>query len=209
MCKRMFSNTHIFRTTCLWHGVMLLFACCQTMLASPLHLTVQPKGTNQVALTMWPVNQAGICGVLVRSNSPDSHWTIFGPYFGKTNQTISVTCDLAEGMTIQTLTNWTFVAGDWAYSPYYDIPPLARELIFRTDPSAPVDPNACPMGDGWSNIQKFQNNMDPFVWQQPFPPRLTVQFFQGTNGTHHGSATLSWYIPGWAKPDYFIIERAN
>lgn len=38
------------------------------MLASPLHLTVQPKGTNQVALTMWPVNQAGICGVLVRSN---------------------------------------------------------------------------------------------------------------------------------------------
>jgi len=65
---------------------------------------------------------------------------------------------------MDTLNRWKFVAGPWNGVPGYDIPPFAKELVFRVDPSAYVDPNASPMGDGWSNIQKFQNNMDPFTW---------------------------------------------
>ena len=205
----MFGKNYMFRAACVWHGVILLFACCQTTLASPLHLTVQAKGTNQVELTMWPVNQAGICGVLVRSNGPDSHWTIFGTYYGPSNKTISATCDLPEGMTLQTLKNWKFVAGDWAYSPYYDIPPLARELIFRTDPSSYVDPNASLIGDGWANIQKFQNNMDPFRWYPPPAPQLNASFHGGMNNNHMGTAVLTWQVLQGAVPDYFLIERAN
>ena len=100
----MFSNTHIFRRLAYGMGDAV-FCLLPDHACLAVAFDGSAKETNQVALTMWPVNQAGICGVLVRSNSPDSHWTIFGPYFGKTNQTISVTCDLAEGMTIQTLTN--------------------------------------------------------------------------------------------------------
>jgi hypothetical protein len=178
-------------------------------LALPMQLTIQPKGTNQVELTMGPAVQGGVYGVMVRSNGYGGHWTVFGTFYGSTSQTLSATCNLGGGMSVDTLDRWKFVAGPWNGTPGYDIPPIAKELIFRVDPSAYVDPNACPLGDGWSNLQKFQNNLDPFVWQQPFAPKMTVQFFQGTNGLHRGRAMLSWYIPGWAKPDYFIIERAN
>src|SRR5208283_4978160 len=148
-------------------------------MASPLQLTVQPNGTNQLALTIRPVVQSGVYGVLARTNGPGGHWTVLGPFFGDTNETLSVTCELSGGMTVETLGNYKFVAGNWEYSPYYNIPPLARELIFRTDPSAYIDPNASLMGDGWSNIQKFQNNMDPFTWYPPPAPQLNASFYGG------------------------------
>jgi len=34
-----------------------------------------------------------------------------------------------------------------------------------------IDPYGNPEGDGWNNIQKFQNGMNPFRWYQPPPPR--------------------------------------
>ena len=133
---------------------------CQLTLAAPLQLTVQPKGTNQVALTIGPVVQVAY-GVLARTNGPGGHWTVLGPFFGDTNKTLSVTCELSGGMTVETLGNWKFVAGNWEYSPYYNIPPLPRNS--SSAPTHPyIDPNASLIGDGWSNIQKFQNDMDPF-----------------------------------------------
>ena len=178
-------------------------------MASPLQLTVQPNGTNQLALTIRPVVQSGVYGVLARTNGPGGHWTVLGPFFGDTNETLSVTCELSGGMTVETLGNCKFVAGNWEYSPYYNIPPLAKELIFRTDPSSYVDPNASLMGDGWANIQKFQNNMDPFVWYPPPGPQLNVRFYGGMNNDHNGSAVLTWQVLQGAVPDYFLIERAN
>jgi len=191
-----------------------IFICCMlistaNLLAAPLRLTVQPKRTNQVALTMGPVIQGGIYGVLVRTNGSDGHWTLFGTFIGDTNKTISVTCDLGGGMTVETLNNWKFVAGSWDDSPYDEIPTIAKDLIFRTDPFSSVDPNASLMGDGWANIQKFQSNWDPFVWHPPVSPQLNVKFYGGMNNDHKGSAVLTWQVLQGEPPDYFLIERAN
>ena len=179
--------------------------------ALPMQLTVQPKGTNQVELRMGPVVQGGVYGVLVRSNGFGSHWTVFGTFYGNasTDQTLSVTCDLNGGMAVDTLNRWKFVAGPWNGVPGYDIPPFAKELIFRVDPSAYVDPNARLMGDVWANIQKFQNNMDPFTWYPPPAPKLNASFYGGMNNNHKGTAVLTWQILQGPVPDYFVIERAN
>jgi len=51
-----------------------------------------------------------------------------------------------------------------------------------------VDPYGDPAGDGWSNLQKFQNGMNPNVFYTPPAP-------QGLTATYHSSsstATISW-----------------
>jgi len=75
--------------------------------------------------------------------------------------------------------------------------------------SVGIDAYGNPEGDGWVNIQKFQNNMDPFQWYPPPGPKLNVQFFGGANGDRNGSAVLSWQAANGPVPDYFLIERAN
>ena len=54
--------------------------------------------------------------------------------------------------------------------------------------SVGIDPYGNPEGDGWNNVQKFQNNMEPFMWYPPPAPKLNVQFFGGMNPDHKGSA---------------------
>jgi len=50
-----------------------------------------------------------------------------------------------------------------------------------------IDPSGDPMGDGWSNLQKYQNGMNPNVFYTPHAPSgLTVNF--NTNG----NIVLSW-----------------
>jgi len=72
-----------------------------------------------------------------------------------------------------------------------------------------IDPYGNPEGDGWNNIQKFQNNMDPLACYPPPSPRSSIQFHEDNINAHHGSAILSWQLSGGPVPDYFLIERAN
>ncbi len=51
-----------------------------------------------------------------------------------------------------------------------------------------VDPNADPAGDGWSNIQKFQNGMNPNVFYTPPAPQGLTAFYNANNST----AAISW-----------------
>jgi hypothetical protein len=75
--------------------------------------------------------------------------------------------------------------------------------------SVGIDGYSNPEGDGWNNLEKFQNNMDPFKWYPPPAPKLSVQFFGGMNIGHKGSAILTWQVANGSVPDYFLIERAN
>jgi alpha-tubulin suppressor-like RCC1 family protein len=75
--------------------------------------------------------------------------------------------------------------------------------------SVGIDPYGNPEGDGWNNMQKFQNNMEPFMWYPPPAPKLSAQFFGGMNTDHKGSAILTWQIANGPVPDFFLIERAN
>ena len=65
-----------------------------------------------------------------------------------------------------------------------------------------------PMGDGYSNVQKFQNGMDPFKWYPPAEPQGHVTFQEGTDPQHE-NAILTWRCDSGPIPDIFIIERAN
>jgi len=70
-----------------------------------------------------------------------------------------------------------------------------------------IDAYGNPMGDGYSNLQKFQNGMDPFKWYPPPAPQVQVTFQEGTDPLHE-NAILNWRCDGLI-PDTFIIERAH
>ena len=183
--------------------------------ATPVRLTVQPKGTNQVELTFGPVMPGVWYEVLARTNRPDGHWITFaGAFLGPSNKIVTATCNLGgggdlSGLTLGTLRHWTFVAGCWDDTQGDELPSLYKDVVLLGDPFSSADPYGDPMGDGWNNLQKLQNNMDPYRAYLPPPPQSSVSFFQGTNDLRHGHAVLTWRLFNGPMPDYFLIERAN
>ena len=162
-------------------------------------------------LTFGPVMPDGYYQVLARTNGPEGHWKSLAGYNSGSNTSITATCDLGAipGLTLKTLNNWTFVAGPWD-DPHGDmLPPLYKELALRIDPYASADPYGQIMGDGWSNIQKLQSGMNPFMWCQPPQLHSEVKFMQGsTSDVRRGNAILTWQVQYGPVPDYFLIERA-
>lgn len=179
--------------------------------ATPLRLTVQPKSTNQVELTIEPVITNGYYEVLARTNGPKGHWIRFTGLLGNSNKIITTACDLShiDGLTLNNLHNWTFVAGRWDDPLGDELPPLYKELVLRIDPFASGDPYGNPMGDGWNNLQKLQSDMDPLACYAPPAPRLSAAFRDMSTNGRYGTAVLTWEPLGGPVPDYFIVERAN
>lgn len=71
-----------------------------------------------------------------------------------------------------------------------------------------IDAYGNPMGDGWSNEQKYQNGMDPFKWYPPAGPQAQVTFQEGTD-PQHANAILTWRCDSGLIPGIFTIERAH
>ncbi len=192
-------------------GPLVLLCTSIAATATPIRLTVRPRGTNRVELIFGPVTPDVYYEVLARTNGSEGYWRSLAGYNSGSNKTITATCDLGgiPGLTLKTLNNWTFVAGRWDDPNGDMLPPLYKELALRIDPYASADPYGLIMGDGWSNIQKLQNDMNPFMWYQPPAPHPEIKFMQGgTNDQRHGTAILTWQVQYGPVPDYFLIERA-
>jgi hypothetical protein len=182
--------------------------------ATPLRLKVEPKGTNAIEITLTPTVPGAYYGIMTRANEPDGHWLSLTGLIGSSNGTSVTTCplggpgELAE-LRIDTLKDWTFVAG-WDDDTLGDgLSPLYKELVLRCDPIAHVDPYAQPAGDGWTIGQKRQNNWNPLVSYQPPQPRLTAALYGGTNSTTSGRAVLTIQNLSGVLPDYIEIEKAD
>lgn len=65
-----------------------------------------------------------------------------------------------------------------------------------------VDPNADPAGDGWSNIQKYQNGMNPTnFYTPPAPQGVNVAYNTGTD-----EAVVSWQPSAGPVTGYVITD---
>jgi hypothetical protein len=197
-----------FANRLFWLAVSFLISFETLARATPIHLTVQPKGSNQVELTFSPIMPDIMYNILVRSNGPDGHWMRFQNLFlvGNTNNILTVTrvLDNADGPTIQTLTNWTFVAGCWEDSDQDQLPDLYEELVSRTDPYSGDDGTKKPVNDGRTIEQKMESDISPFTWLDPYPPdNITIGFNTGR------TATIRWRQWPDPTPEYFIIEKAE
>jgi hypothetical protein len=71
-----------------------------------------------------------------------------------------------------------------------------------------IDPDGDPMGDGWSNREKYGKEMDPFKWYQPPEPQGHLTFQRGADAQHE-DAILTWRCKNGPIPDAFAICRAR
>jgi hypothetical protein len=68
-----------------------------------------------------------------------------------------------------------------------------------------VDPYGNPKGDGWNNLRKFQNGMDPFVFYTPAAPQgLTVAYNAAS-----GVASISWQPALGSVTGYSVTDSAG
>ncbi len=170
-------------------GIIISCALLSTVStrATPLRLTVQPKGTNEVELTFGPIIPDCDYQILARTNGLDGHWMTFaGDFIGGSNKTITATCNMGgagdlKGLTMETLTNWKFVAGCWEDSDGDGLPDMYEDLATRTDPQSGDDGYSDPDGDNWSNLQEMANDTDPLKWNQP-AGRRSIDVRYDTNG---------------------------
>jgi hypothetical protein len=179
--------------------------------AEPIKLTVHPAGANAVEITFGPVLTNLYYEVLARTNGPDGHWIQFGGRFSLNNTRISMVVNLGAipGLSLETLPDWTLAAGRWDDPDGDELPPLYKELVLRSDPYSPGDPYGNPAGDGWINLQKLQNNMDPYTSSFPPSPQFDVKFYDSKTNGRYANAMLTWEIQNGPTPDYFIVEKAR
>jgi predicted esterase len=67
-----------------------------------------------------------------------------------------------------------------------------------------VDPYGNPAGDGWNNLQKFQNGMNPNVFYTPPAPQGLTATYNSLNGT----AMISW-LPSPGPMTGYTLERTD
>jgi hypothetical protein len=64
-----------------------------------------------------------------------------------------------------------------------------------------VDPYGNPAGDGWNNLQKFQNGMNPNIFYTPPAPQMSASF-----NVNNGMATVSW-LPSPGPVTGYTLEK--
>jgi len=114
-------------------AVLLALISATLALAEPVQLKVQPRGTNQVELTLGSLETNAYYQVMVRSNSPDGHWIVFTSLLSGSNSTITSIHDLSgvSGLSLNTFSHWTFVAGRWEDALGDEFPMIYKELVLR------------------------------------------------------------------------------
>lgn len=199
-------------------AAVVLFLICSNVLvsAAPIKVTARLKTANQLELTVAPVpaEPESFVEVLARTNTPGARWFSIYACLGNSNRTVTGVVDLKEkGLTTNSVPQLVFAAAPGDYDGN-EIPDVYDELVFRGNPyleSGAIDPYAEPMGDGWSNLQKYNSGLPPYEYCRPHDPEMrSVQYYTDTNspGTgRRGHAVISWVQKG--PVEYFRVERAE
>src|SRR6185437_958638 len=66
-----------------------------------------------------------------------------------------------------------------------------------------VDPNADADGDGWSNVEEYENGTDPNSFDTPPPPHILSAILDGSGNIH-----LTW-TPGGGPVAQYAVENLN
>jgi len=161
-------------------------------------------GTN---LWVEITNVSSVAGLLLHNTQPGVQYEI------QSLQTLSDTQWLSEGMvfgseatdltpaavTVGNRTASLFMrAMSWADNLGLGIPDWWQLQYFGY---VGIDPYGNPKGDGWNNLQKFQNGMNPNAYYTPPAPQLNVSY-----NSFNGIAAASW-VPALAPVTGYTVER--
>jgi hypothetical protein len=132
-----------------------------------------------------------------KANLTDTQWISEGFVFGSelTNWTPTSIAATNQPTLFLRLRSWQDSTGnglpDWWQLQYFGY--------------TGVDPYGNPKGDGWNNLQKFQNGMNPNVFYTPAAPQgLTVAYNASSQ-----MATMRWQPAPGAVTNYVLKDSAG
>jgi len=150
-------------------------------------------GTNTLADVQYEIQS--------RTNLLQSDWQSEGSIYG--SETTNWT---SLSVAQNSRTNLFIRLQSYASSDGSGLPDWWELQYFGTNG---VDPNGNPAGDGWSNIQKFQNGWNPNLFYTPAAP-------QGLNVVLNANniATASWWpspgpVTGYTASRYYFVTAGN
>ncbi len=170
-------------------------------------IAVRPLGTNQLVLSLSSLQPNFLYLIMARTNAPQGHWVKLDRILGSTNAAIDIRYTLGspKGLTIQNLSQWTFVIGSAEDSNQDELPDVYEDLVSRSDPYTSGNTNDDPDADGWSTLQEMQNGTDPLNWDAKSPDQSGF----GVQYLANHQAKLSWGNWSVTMPEYFVIEKAQ
>lgn len=192
----------------------------------PVRLTAQTNA-DEITLRLTGTVPDVFYLVMMRSNAPYARWLPFMSFIGATNDPAPIRISLKTGAVEGTmqqpdlhriparmLSQMQFTAGSGEDADGDALPDLYEDLVTRTDPLnggtgdvGVEDGYQDPDGDGWGNIQEYQNGSDPLSWDQPpGPSSVAVRMRLNPGSQTTGTATVTWYQTG-AVPEFFTVMR--
>ena len=130
------------------------------------------------------------------TNLAQSNWSSLGFFYG--SETTNWTPASAAATNYP---NLFYRIRSWQSSDGSGIPDWWEIFYFGTNG---IDPYGDPAGDGWSNLQKFQNGWNPNVFYTPPPPPGFSVSYNSISGT----VTLNWQ-PSQGNVTGYTITRYN
>ena len=177
------------------------------VITNSISFTTPDYGTN-LWISQWSSTSGGITGIasntmanveydfMTNSDLTTTNWGFSGQYFYGSTTTNWTAMPL---ITIDSTSNLFFRLRSDASSDGSGLPTWWELQYFGT---TGIDPNADPMGDGWSNIQKYQDGMNPNVFYTPPTPQgVTVQY-----NSIAGTAKISWVPSPGPVVSYTITD---
>jgi hypothetical protein len=156
-----------------WHQIVLTYSPSN----SSLYLDGQPVVTNGLGTTYYPNRSERANGFGIGSDANGSNQARGAFDELETFNYPLAASDIATNFLTNADTIDSTGSGipDWWWLKYFG-------------QTTNVDPYGDPAGDGWNNLQKFQNGMNPNVFYTPPTPQGVTVTYNPTTGT----ATVSW-----------------
>jgi len=130
------------------------------------------------------------------TNLAGSQWIFEGFFYGSEITNWTPTSAMATNYP-----NLFYRIRSWQSSDGSGIPDWWDLKYFGT---TGIDPYADPDGDGWNNLQEFQNGTDPTVFNTPPAPQgVTASLHQVSN-----TATVSW-LPDTGNITSYTVEKTD
>ncbi len=168
-----------------------------------LWLSIYSYDSNWMTLTLHGTVEGGYYEILTKTNLSETNWTVDHGFIGQDNSTLANSIWLPGRTNFFFWARYTSLDSDGDGLPdWWEVEHGLNPNLADTGNTGTPDGYKDADGDGWSNIEEYQNGTSPSAFNTPPAPRgLTV-----VPNSSETIANLSWNPSGGSVTGY-TVER--
>jgi hypothetical protein len=168
-------------------GILLLDFAAFAQIPSDAYLRIQVSSLSETNLLVTISNTIGDVQYEIQRKQGKTNWVSMGFILGsETTNWVALDFKITNAINSKTIR-----VRSWIDSDNVGIPDWWQLKYFGV---VGINPYGNPEGDGWVNLRKYANGMDPFTCYEPPKSASDVKFYEASNNPHKGRAILSAQI---------------